>query len=156
MEDGRVSFVGAGFGRVPVVVAQRRASLVTNRGVCVGWPHLPGHDPVGGVAANALALAFHMNSSRRAGRAGGAWGTRGASRPGGARRAGGWWRGRWRFRGVHEHGVLVDLSGDSHYPLSVLVAGIVRSRQHHTQQTFLPLRVGTEHACTGSWIERIN
>jgi hypothetical protein len=148
MEDGRVSLVGAGFGRVPVVVAQRRASLVTHRGVCVGWPHLPGHDPVGSVAANALAPACHLRRARWAWRPGGAWGTPGAWRPRGALRTRGWWRGRgWWW---HEHGVLVDLLGYSQYPPSVLVAGFLHSRQHHTHQTFPPLRVGREHACTGS------
>ena len=134
MEGGRVSLVGPGFGRVPVVVAQRRASLVTNRGVCVGWPHLLGYDPVGRVAANALARRWwwwRLLKRRRL-------------------RRGWWWGRRRRWWWWHELGALVDLSGYLQYPLLVLVAGIVHSRQHHPYQTFLPLRVGTEHACTGS------
>lgn len=132
--------VGPGFGWIPVIVAQRRASLVTNRGVCVGWPHLLGHDPVGSVAANALALVFALVR----------WWWFRALRSFHCRW---WWWWWWRFRvlwRVHELGVLVDLFGYLQHPLSVLVAGIVHTRQHHRQQTFLPLRVGTEHACTGS------
>lgn len=131
MEGGRVSLVGPGFGRVPVVVAERRASLVTNWGVCVGWPHFPGHDPVGRVAANALAMLFLLGRLRC---------FRFLDR----------WRWLDRFLRVHELGSLVDLLGYLQHPISVLVAGIVQSRQHHRHQIFLPLSVGTEHACAGS------